>query len=161
MRVRRLIREPKTMLSDTGWRSDDMPPRHAPVFLKTVPIRAGWTWRSAKANSGAAEFVLLGQCQPQKDNWKAMLILLADDQKLGSAIARYEHHGSHPGLHGHSHCERGGVEFGPSSVDGLLRIPSTRRRASYHRRTMSWTPALFWESAKRFFRFNEPKGPFL
>ena len=71
------------MVSDTAWRQDDLPPRYAPVFSKTVPIRAGWCWRSAKANGETARFVLLGQCQPDRDNWKAMLNLLDEDEKSG------------------------------------------------------------------------------
>ncbi|MCB9958232.1 MAG: hypothetical protein H6843_06395 [Rhodospirillaceae bacterium] len=77
-----------------------------------------------------------------------------------SVVGRFEHHGTHPGLHVHSHCQRSGIELGPSGLDDLVRIPKVGR-GSYHRRQIAWTETAFWEAAKRFFRVKEPKGTLL
>lgn len=101
--------------------------------------------------------MLLALVNRARDNWQAMLL----QERVGegwSIVARYEHHGSHPGLHIHSDCDRSGIETGPSSLDKLGRIPAATER---HRRIPVWTEAGFWEAAKRFFRIQEQKGPLI
>lgn len=135
MRVRKLVlvREPKTLDSDTGWRTTDLNHRDAPVFPKTTPIRGGWQWRSAKSSGETGHFVLLSKCNPIRDNWQSILIFLHADG-ASSAVARFEHHGHHPGLHAHADCGRSGLEAGASSLDDLVRAPKAGR-ASHHPRT--------------------------
>jgi hypothetical protein len=156
MRVRCLIKERKTQESDTDWRRDDMQPRYAPVFARTRPVRSGWQWRSAKAESIERKYILNALCNPMRGNWQAILILCTDTG--ASVIGRYEYHGSHPGLHVHADCERGGLELGSISIDNLSRRPSAQ---SFRRRTTAWTANTFWEAARRFFRVEERKGPLL
>ena len=122
MRVRHLVAEKKELEADTEWQTTDLQPRHAPIFPRTTPIRAGWKWRSARALGPSGEYVLLAKCNPNRDNWQAFLILTADDGS--SVVGRFEHHGSHPGLHVHAHCERSGVEMGPHGLDDLVRVPN-------------------------------------
>lgn len=156
MRVRRLIAEHKMQQNDTGWRRDDMQPRHAPVFARTRPIRAGWQWRSARAQSAERQYVMTALCNPGRDNWQAMLLVCSDAG--ASVIARYEAHGSHPGVHAHADCERSGLELGSTSIDNLPRRPPP---GAFHRRTFAWTEDGFWEAARRLFRVRERKGPLL
>jgi hypothetical protein len=156
MRLRKLIRELKTQETDTDWRSDQMQPRFAPVFARTRLIRAGWKWRSARAVSGEREYVLTALCNPRRENWQAMLIL--STKAGGAVVARFEYHGSHPGLHAHAHCQRGGLEAGPNGIDNLRCVPSS---GSHHRRRFAWTENRFWEAARKFFRVEERKGPLL
>lgn len=113
-------------------------------------------WRSARANGKSGKYVLLAQCNPRRDNWKAILMKLAEDGSA-STVGRFEHHGSHPGLHAHAHCQRGGIESGPASLDDLIRVPQAGPEA-YHRRNNAWTEGSFWEAAKRHFRVQEIKG---
>lgn len=115
-------------------------------------------WRSARAAASEGEYVLLAKCNLRRDNWQAFLILTADDGD--SVVGRYEHHGSHPGLHVHAHCERSGIEMGPRGLDDLIRVPAAGSM-SYHRRVNAWTKNSFWETAKKFFRIEENKGPLL
>lgn len=159
MRVRHIISERKQLQADTGWRTDDLTRRHAPIFPKTKPIRAGWKWRSAKVHGASGQFVLLAQCNPNRDNWKAILLKL-DAEGSGSAVCRFEYHGSHPGLHAHGHCQRSGIEIGPSGLDDLVRAPKAGP-ATYHRRHNAWTENGFWETTKRFFRIRDQSGPLL
>lgn len=157
MRVRHIVRERKTIESDSRWSTKDLQPRHAPIYAKTKPIRAGWRWRSARARGqDGREFILLAECNPPRDNWKAMLIVETVDGP--SVVVRFEHHGSHPGLHIHVHCERSGVETGAGGMDSLDRMPGP---GSLHRRANGWTEHVFWEAAKRFFRIEEEKGPLI
>jgi hypothetical protein len=72
-----------------------------------------------------------------------------------SVVARFEHHGSHPGLHGHAHCERGGIEVGASGLDSLVRFP---KAGALHRRTNAWTEQTFWDATRRFFRVKYDDG---
>jgi hypothetical protein len=132
-----------------------MPPKHAPIYSKTKPIRAGWQWKSAKINCDVeTEYMLVDEINQKRDNWKAFLIV--ETQTGYSVVARFEHHSSHPGVHAHAHCERGGLETGLTGLDNLSRIPKAGR---FHRRTNAWTETTFWEAAKRFFCVNDPKGP--
>lgn len=148
MRVRRLIAGEKILQSETPWKIADLPPRHAPIYAKTKPMRAGWRWRSARAiGHNGDEFYLVAECNPLRDNWKAILIQMCADG--GSAIGRLEFHASHPGLHFHANCERSGVETGPESLHRLGRRPAADRR---HRRTAPMSEAAFWARAKAFFR---------
>jgi hypothetical protein len=156
MRVRKLLIEPKVQQTDSNWRRDNMQPRHAPVFRRTRPVRSGWQWRSARAESANREYILTAFCNPSRDNWQAMLILC--EEAGASVIARYEFHGSHPGLHVHADCARSGLETGPTSIDNLPRRPVAR---AVHRRTGAWTENSFWEAARRFFRVRERKGSLL
>lgn len=156
MRVRKLICLPKELRADTNWQSDDIAPKFAPIFLKTRPNRGTWKWRSGKAVAQGRDFVLFTMCNPNQDSWKSWL---AVGSEMGySVVGRFEHHGSHPGLHCHSHCGRSGVEIGASSMNDLYRFPPALNR---HRRKNSWTEAGFWEASKHFFRISEPKGTLL
>lgn len=76
---------------------------------------------------------------------------------IGAAVvARFETHGSHPGVHGHAHCERGGIEVGASGLDNLVRCPPADH---VHRRTNAWTESTFWDAARSFFRVRDDFGP--
>jgi hypothetical protein len=154
MRIRHLIEQSNVLSSDTEWSTRDLPPRHAPIYSRSRPMRAGWKWRSALAIAAESKFILTVLCNPARDNWQALLIL--DATGGASVIARFEHHGGHAGIHGHAHCDRGGIEVGASSMDDLVRTPKS---GQYHRRTNAWTERTFWEAAKRFFRITEGIGP--
>lgn len=159
MRVRHIIEENKELQSDTKWRTDDLTHKFAPLFPKTTPIRSGWKWRSAKTSGKSGEYILLVKCNPRRANWQAILMKLTEDGNA-SVVGRFEHHGSHPGLHAHAHCQRSGIELGPPSLDELIRVPQVGLGA-YHRRNNAWTEGSFWEAAKRFFRIQERKGSLL
>lgn len=152
MRVRHIIARDKFLETQTAWSEKDMPPKHAPIYLKTKPIRAGWRWRSAKCISLDGNFTLVAECNPGRGNWKAMLLLERDGGH--SLIARFEDHGSHPGLHCHSDCDVSGLEVGPKTIDAR-RIPSAN---SFHRRSTAWTENRFWDAAKAFFRIRNRPG---
>lgn len=151
MRVRQLVAKEKVLKSDTGWSTRDLPPRYAPIYAKTRPIRAGWKWRSATCEAATSKrFILTALCNPGRDNWQAFLMV--ETEAGVSVVARFKHHGSHPGLHGHGHCERGGIEVGASGLDNLVRVPDAQKP---HRRTNAWTEQTFWDAARRFFRVKD------
>lgn len=159
MRIRQIIAERKVVGSDTNWRTDDMQHRHSWIFDKTKPIRGGWKWRAVTASSPTGgEYVFLTQCNPAKDQWKAWLIWKTPSGNA-SLISRLEYHGTHPGLHVHAHCQRGGLEEGPSSIDGLARVPPAT--GLHRRKNTTWREQTFWEQARRHFRIEHPKGPLL
>jgi hypothetical protein len=147
--VRRLLRKRKTIAADSGWQTSDLPRRHAPVFARALPIRAGWQWRSIRTTSNGTDFILAMRCNPRRAKWQALLIVLGDAGP--SLVARFEDHGDHPGLHAHAHCGRGGIEVGASGLDDLPRLPSAQ---AHHRRVQVWTPDHFVEAALKFFRIS-------
>ena len=157
MRLRKMVAECKVLASDTKWREDDLPPRHSVIYEKTRPMRGGWKWRSVTAKSNKGEYVLLAQCNPRKDEWKAWLIYKTEEGSP-SVVSRLEFHGSHPGLHVHAHCARGGVEEGSSSIDGLPRIPSAHQP---HRRVHVWQEDTFWNYSLEHFRIRDAQGDLL
>ena len=129
MRVRELVRKRKALVAQTEWSHNDLPPRHAPVYTRTKPIRAGWQWRSARAIAGQVTFILLAECNIGRENYKAVLMI--ETEGGYSVVARFEDHGSHPGAHVHTHCERSGIQIEGEGFDNLVRIPSATAR---HRR---------------------------
>lgn len=154
MRVRHLAKTPKVQIADTGWRIDDMPPRACPIYSKSRPTRAGWQWRSAKAEADGQEFTLVALANISRGDLKAILIT-----KTGSGhsvVSRYEFHTSHPGLHAHAHCGRSGIEDGATGMDGLARIP---RLGARHNRVAALSLSTFWVEARRFFRIHDDLGP--
>lgn len=154
MRVRHLLSEVKTPIEDSGnWSKSDLPPRWCSIYPRSKPTRAGWQWRSVRAKAGEKEYLAVARCNPMRDNWQALLIL--ESRSGPSVIARYEYHGSHPGKHVHSDCNRSGLEIGASSMDNLARFPNA---SSFHRRIEALTPASFWRSAKDFFRIASQSG---
>ncbi len=154
MRVRQLITQKKLQKTDTGWSLNDMPPRYSPIYMKSRPIKAGWKWRSSFCCSNHANFILTALCNVRRDNWQAYLMVETPDGV--SVVGRFESHGSHPGVHGHAHCERGGIEVGASGLDNLVRCPPAEKR---HRRANAWTESTFWEAARSFFRVKDNFGP--
>ena len=152
-----MVSEDKLFASDTSWRTDDLQPRHSWIFEKTKPIRAGWKWRSTLAHGAQGEYIMLTQCNPRRDEWKAWLIYKKPAGNP-SLVIRLEFHGSHPGLHVHAHCDRGGLEEGGSGIDGLARIPPADRS---HRRVNAWREDTFWEMARRHFHIEFPMGTLL
>ena len=153
MRVRNLINEIKVTEADGQWSTKDLQPRYAPIYAKTKPIRAGWQWRSSRVVSAGEHYILLAECNPRRNNWNAKLI--RETEYGASVVARFESHASHPGLHVHAHCDRGGIETGATGLDNLIRIPPI---GAMHRRSNAWTETTFWEAAKRFFRVREEQG---
>lgn len=156
MRVRQILHERKSMLTDSGWKTSAIPPRESGIFPKSKPLGKGWKWRACQAHGFSGNYNCLVQCNPDKDNWKGWLVLGTDHGP--SIIARLEHHGSHPGLHVHSSCERSGIDCGGPSIGNLSRFPNS---SSLHRRKNTWTENGFWEISKSFFRISENKGPLL
>lgn len=124
MRVRRLIRENKETLTDTGWKTTSLQPKFAPILRDAQPMRSGWQWRSlsAKGVSRETQFILLAKGNLARANWQSILMQIYNGE--AAVIARYEYHGSHPGIHGHAHCERGGVEKAAAAWVNLLACPN-------------------------------------
>lgn len=83
-------------------------------------------------------------------------ILMEETASGVSVIARFEYHSSHPGLHVHAHCERGGIEIGPTGMSDLARIPPIGKK---HRRVAAFTLSTFWEEARRFYGIMDDNGP--
>jgi hypothetical protein len=154
MRVRNLIAEKKVQKSDSGWRSDDMPPRACPLFPKGRPSRAGWQWRSAKATSLHREYILVSLVNPGRSDWKATLIVATSTGH--SVVARFEHHSSQPGRHVHSDCTRSGLEDGATGMDGLDPIPPHKPNS---KNAIGYTAPTFWAAARAFFRIKDDLGP--
>lgn len=155
MRVRSISRLEKQVIGDTQWRDKDVPPRHCPINSRIKPIRAGWQWRSLKAESVCGRnFVAYFEINLKKGDFKSTLI---EDTPSGpSVVARFEYHSSHPGVHVHAHCDRSGIEVGPTGMSGLLRVPSLK---SHHRRAGALSPSTFLTAASRFFGVVYDNGP--
>lgn len=154
--IKDLLKRPKVIVSDTGWKTVDIAPKYAPIFLKTRPAGRGWKWRSGVVESEGCEFVLFVQVNQANDNWKAWLI---KKEPSGSGlVARLEHHGSHPGLHAHADCEASEFALGPATIAVSGRFPKS---TSDHRRKNSWTEQGFWELSKQIFNITEQKGSLL
>lgn len=155
MRVRSILNLEKKITADTLWKQDDVPKRHCPINSRTKPIRAGWEWRSVRAQAAdGRSFIAYLEVNLRRGDFKSVLI--EDTVNGPSVIARYEYHSSHPGVHAHAHCERSGIEIGASGMDRLVRAP---RLKSHHRRSGSLSLSTFWLAASRFYGLKSDPGP--
>lgn len=144
------VRAVKSIVRDTGWRSDAMPPRHGP-FEKTRVQRRHWKWRAITLKTGAGTgYRILLEAAPSLAKWKAWLI----DGRDPVIIARLEAQpGTQPGLHVHSHCDKP-PPTGLEAMREMLRIPE---HDEPHRRQQAWTQASFAHVALRLFRVESPE----
>lgn len=130
----------------TLWSSDPLPPRYS-ASPKARPMPRGTEWRSACAIHGELVFFVTTIVQPAFANWQALLILQGSDGRR--ALARWEEHADHAGIHAHAWCDGRPVPSGALSLDAPVRLPATRR---HHRRTgLLWTKDSFWVAACRRF----------
>ena len=151
MRIQDHVSDRKHAGSDTGWLTGAVPPRHAPVYVRSRPMGRGWMWRSMAVSSEECEYRLFVQCHPSKDDWKAWLIEVND---ASSVVCRLEHHGSHPGRHVHADCSKERPD-GPLSIGSGIRIPAAK---SHHRENIGHDPEAFWRYSKKFFRIVDRQG---
>ncbi len=148
MTPRDAVRASKTVISDTGWKTGAIPPRHAPIFKKSKAALPNWQWRSLEL-VGTNRMICLIEASPAYGKWKAWLI---DSPEGGDAavVMRLEDQPGKSGLHIHADCD-GGNLTGPQSINLPQRIPSHGKR---HRRGPVWTTHSFVAVAAKTFRIR-------
>lgn len=140
----------KTLTSDTGWRTDAIPPRFS-VFATARPVAAGWEWRCLSVVSEAgAQYRLLFEISQGRGKWKCALIE-ASPKGDPRAVARFE---DQPGLrggglHAHANCEKTADFSGADSLEMAYTLPD---HGKLRRRRTAWTKERFVFEAGRFFR---------
>lgn len=141
MDPRKIAAKPKTIKKTKEWNGDDLPPRWS-VFSKTRKTPPGWVWKGATLEAvDEKDLMVLVQANPQRDNWKAWLIV----PHSRSVILRLEQHGAAgEGLHTHSNCDDSGLTCGPESID-------TAPHRLNSRRNKPWTTESFWAFACKAF----------
>lgn len=153
MRVRNLVKVPKSVVRAEAWKPPPVQPRYCPIYSRKKPLATGWFWRSARLqDTEGREYVLYAQVRPARNNWSAWLLVPSGDD--WSLVARFEKH-ANEGRHIHSDCHRAGLEAGPSLLSSLTRVPPAEH---YHRCDPTWNRDSFWLAAARFFRVSE-EGP--
>lgn len=146
----------KRIVKDTGWRSDELPPRYS-VYPTTRPRATRWEWRCLMLESkdDQTSYRLLIEVSPAFDKWKAMLIRTPSG---GSPIAimRFEDQpGAQGGLHIHANCDQNSDLCGAESVRMAYTLPD---HGQHRRRHGGWTKALFCKAAGSFFRTDTIAG---
>lgn len=139
----------KRIHRDTGWRSDDLPPRYS-VYPSTRPAAARWEWRCfLLSTDDGRKFRLLFEVSPAFGKWKAMLIRVPEPGSP-TAVMRFEDQPgrSGGGLHVHAHCEQIDDVSGASSINMPYILPDHGR---HRRRRTAWTKAMFCMAAGSFF----------
>ena len=140
----------KKQVSDTGWKTDNIPPRYS-VFDKTRPCGSGWEWRciTCKATNGTA-YRLLFHVSPTRAKWKAHLLKVGPDGQARAIVRLEDQAGNNGGgLHVHVDCDEATQTVGALSIDMRYVFPDHGRR---RRRRRSWTKPLFCQMAGQFFR---------
>lgn len=155
MLLRRLILRKKTGQGPPGpWNDPPIRPRLSP-FPRGLRLPSGWRWRALPCRSGDDEFLLLGQVNVSRGNYKAWL--LHRDTGDWRLLARIEDHASHPGLHAHVHCGEVLPDPGAGSVGAAVRRPSQR---PYRRTAQGCAPDVFWVLACAILRIGlSPTNP--
>ncbi|WP_156876297.1 hypothetical protein [Salipiger abyssi] len=148
-------KQPKAVIKDTGWKSGAIPPRNAPIFVRSKPLPPAWRWRSlALKLPDQSEAHCLFEVAPTFDKWKALLMVPAEGGEW-SAIIRLEDQPRQSGLHVHVACD-GTLTPGPRSIDLPDRLPE---HGKYHRRQRTWTPTTFFHTACDFLAILTDEQP--
>jgi hypothetical protein len=151
MLLRRLILLQKTGDELPGaWKNPPIPPRLSP-FPRGLYLPPGWRWRAMPCTSGDVRFLLLGQVNISRGNYKAWL--LHRDGEHWRLLARIEDHASHAGLHAHAHCGDILPAHGPASINAPVRRPVSR---PYRRTAQGRSADAFWAQACVIFRIGQP-----
>jgi hypothetical protein len=123
MRVRDLVRKPKTISKPGEWKAGKMSRNAFPLSrTRNFILDVRWTWRVDILDVQGVECRLLTAFEPSKQTFVAWLTL-----RRGSAyvvVARLEFHGHEPGLHCHACCDD--VHDLPTGVVkpfGVRRVP--------------------------------------
>jgi hypothetical protein len=154
MRVRELLRKPKTITKAGEWKTGKMTRNAFPLSrTRNFILGVRWTWRVDILDVDGVECRLLTAFEPSKHTFIAWL-----SYQRGPAYvlaARLEFHGHEPGLHCHAPCDD--LDELPAGVVkpfGTRRVP---QYGSFHRRLtyqMSESSAL--STSFEFFGINAP-----
>lgn len=139
-------RKLKTIEKDTGWKTGAIPPRHAPVYVKSKRLPPVWQWRAIHLKASEGRAICLLQVSPTFGKWQAFLFVEVN-QDVWTTLARLEDQPRQSGLHAHGACD-GQEVTGPPSINLPDRVPPHR---SYHRRQTSWTEETFYRAACNFY----------
>ena len=139
----------KRIVKDTGWKSEELPPRFSP-YPTTKPMAARWEWRCFTLTcDDGRNFRLLLEVSPQLGKWKAMLIKLSETGDPTAIMRLEDQPGQHGGgLHVHANCDQRQHLTGADSVDMVYTLPEHRR---HRRRRGGWTKPLFCMTVSAFF----------
>lgn len=140
----------KRLTKDTGWRSDDIPPRFS-VYPVSRPTGSRWEWRCLLLLSDDGRvYRLLIEVAPALGKWKAMLIKVPQDGPPVAIMRLEDQPGKFGGgLHIHAHCDQLDDLSGAKSVEMRYTLPDHRQ---HRRRRLAWTKALFCKASGSFFR---------
>lgn len=154
MTTRRIALARKSISSDTGWKTGNLPPRHAPVFSKSKPHRPGWEWRSLRIlDDDGNVYICLFEISPNFGKWNSRLIAKCDDGSW-AVLIRLEDQPGKSGLHVHANCY-GERLYGAESMNMPERIP---QHDSLHRRQTAWTKHSFFFAAVSILRIHDPSA---
>lgn len=131
MRVRQLLRKPKTVVEAGQWRSGKMTRNAFPLSrTRNFVLGVRWNWRVDVLDADGTECRLLTAFEPSKHTFIAWL-----SYQRGAAYvlaARLEYHGHEPGLHCHACCdELHDIPAGVVKPFGTVRVP---KYGKFHRR---------------------------
>ena len=146
--MRDIVRLPKKILSDTGWKIGPIQPRYAPVFPKSRPLPPGWEWRAFSLEAPDEQLTLLLQTASGRNKYMAWL-MRSGKAGTGVLLVRIEDQPGKRGLHVHADC-RNPLRSGPAGLGaGGMRYPGHGNR---HRRTQNWTRDTFWRQVRDMLR---------
>jgi hypothetical protein len=115
VRVKDIIRAPKTVTAPGAWKQEKMPQSAFPLRKGKRPaymLKAQWRWRLVHFKALGESFRLLIAWRPDIEEY---LYYLGQDIKGDTRVVlALSFHGTHPGWHVHTHC--GHVEELPVGV---------------------------------------------
>lgn len=152
MYSRKHIIEPKSIVETTGWKTGNVPKKHAPFYKAAFPLGSSFYWRSAKLTShkDKREYHLLVSVRMDKPNYRAWLSMKTDEGY--TLVARYESHINHGGPHVHYLCNQEAFPFGEIDPDGAISIPHWKRSKKKPFGVMSLSTA--WNISLKFYRIG-------
>lgn len=123
MRVKDVLRAPKSGIDWGKWHQEKMPASAFPLKKgkrRAYMLPASWRWRIVKFDAVGHSFRVLIAYRPDLEEFKALLGL--DQSGDTTVLVDLAYHGTHPGWHAHSWC----APF-ERAVSGVMRYPGLRR----------------------------------
>lgn len=127
MRLKEIVRAPKTNIEIGNWKSGKVPRPDFPIAKKAYGLGSAYKWCVVKFIALGAECRVLVVFHEAKQKYEAILGVMGTNGEL-RVLCSYEYHASEPGWHCHAtHDDVATLSHGYMRGPWVKRVPSARK----------------------------------
>ena len=149
MDLKGIIKAPKTVLSDTGWRNGKLKRSDFPLSKnKGLKLGSQWEWRIITFSCLSSDSRLLISFNPAKSICNSYLGLVVKEDTV--ILARIEYHATHGNWHAHTRCDNA-----KSLMPGITGGNSFRKLSSKYDKSPSTKDEVYGYVTNKVKLFNK------